>query len=131
MLAERVRRGELPPVEDRLPDEPLVVVPLEEVGEYGGSWLRMMKGTSDFHAFGRCIYEQMLRWAPHPKDGIVPGLVKEWVFSDGGKVLTIRLRKGLRRSRRAPAPLKPVGAGTFTIDRLLLPEPKGSGPIEA
>ncbi|MCZ6635565.1 MAG: ABC transporter substrate-binding protein [bacterium] len=102
MLAERVRRGELPPVEDRLPDEPLVVVPLEEVGEYGGSWLRMMKGTSDFHAFGRCIYEQMLRWAPNPKDGIVPGLVVEWAFSDGGRVLTIRLRKGLKWSDGHP-----------------------------
>ena len=36
MLRERVEAGELPPVEDRLPDEPLVVES-PEVGEYGGS----------------------------------------------------------------------------------------------
>ena len=101
-LAERVRRGELPPVVARLPDEPLVVEPYEEIGQYGGTWHRMMKGTSDFHAFGRCVYEQLLRWAPEPKDGIVPGLVKEWVFSDRGKVLTFRLRKGVKWSDGHP-----------------------------
>ena len=36
MLRERVEAGELPPVEERLPDEPLVVE-MPEVGEYGGS----------------------------------------------------------------------------------------------
>ena len=34
MLTERVERGELPPVEERLPDNPLVVKPLEEIGRY-------------------------------------------------------------------------------------------------
>src|SRR5688572_27186988 len=38
MLAERVAAGELPPVDQRLPATPLVVVPLEGVGTYGGSW---------------------------------------------------------------------------------------------
>lgn len=36
MLRERVEAGELPPVEERLPDEPLVVE-VPEVGEYGGA----------------------------------------------------------------------------------------------
>ena len=36
MLRERVEAGELPPVEERLPDEPLVV-DTPQVGEYGGS----------------------------------------------------------------------------------------------
>jgi len=102
MLAEQVARGALPPVASRLPEDPLVVVPLEEIGQYGGTWLRMMKGTSDFHAYGRCVYEQMLRWAPNPKDGIVPGLVKTWAFSDSGKTLTLHLRKGLKWSDGHP-----------------------------
>jgi len=34
MLRERVERGELPPVDERLPDEPLVVTPIEGVGRY-------------------------------------------------------------------------------------------------
>jgi peptide/nickel transport system substrate-binding protein len=32
MLAARVRAGELPPVEERLPEEPLVLNVLEELG---------------------------------------------------------------------------------------------------
>ena len=99
-LAALVERGELPPVSERLPDEPLVVTPYESIGRYGGSWLRMMKGTSDFHAYGRIVYYQMLRWAPNPRDGLVAGLVKTWVYSDGGKTLT--LRKGLRWSDGHP-----------------------------
>jgi peptide/nickel transport system substrate-binding protein len=34
MLRERVERGELPPVDERLPDEPLVLTPPEAVGRY-------------------------------------------------------------------------------------------------
>ena len=34
MLRERVERGELPPVEERLPDNPLVVTPIEQIGRY-------------------------------------------------------------------------------------------------
>jgi len=37
MLKERVAAGELPPVEERLPVEPLVVEPIEEIGQYGGT----------------------------------------------------------------------------------------------
>ena len=102
MLAKRVAKGELPPVSQRLPEEPLVLEPYEEIGQYGGTWHRMMKGTSDFHAFGRCVYEQMLRWAPDPKDGILPGLVKEWAFTENGKTLTLTLRKGLKWSDGHP-----------------------------
>jgi len=36
MLKVKVAAGELPPVEERLPENPLVVEPWEEVGKYGG-----------------------------------------------------------------------------------------------
>ena len=35
-LAELVKAGKLPPVEQRLPEKPLVVPVVEKVGEYGG-----------------------------------------------------------------------------------------------
>lgn len=108
-LAALVKKGALPPVEERLPDEPLVVVPYEEIGQYGGSWLRMMKGTSDFHAYGRCVYDQILRWAPNPRDGILPGLAKSWAYSEDGKTLTLTLRRGLKWSDGHP----------FTTDDIL------------
>src|SRR5437879_3228011 len=36
-LAQLVKDGKLPPVEQRLPTNPRVVTPLEETGQYGGS----------------------------------------------------------------------------------------------
>ena len=36
MLRVKVAAGELPPVEKRLPEEPLVIEPIEEIGQYGG-----------------------------------------------------------------------------------------------
>ena len=37
MLAELVKAGQLPPVEERLPQNPVVVQPIDEIGKYGGS----------------------------------------------------------------------------------------------
>src|SRR5215204_2407919 len=68
MLAERVASGELPPVEERLPANPMVVEPFESVGTYGGVWHRAWRGINDFHAFGRIIYDPVLRWPRDPND---------------------------------------------------------------
>jgi hypothetical protein len=40
ILRERVERGELPPVEKRLPDQPLVVPPVESIGRYDSDTVR-------------------------------------------------------------------------------------------
>ncbi len=37
MLARLVARGKLPPVEERLPENPLVLHPIESIGRYGGA----------------------------------------------------------------------------------------------
>lgn len=37
MLARLMARGRLPPVEERLPENPLVLHPLESIGRYGGT----------------------------------------------------------------------------------------------
>ena len=47
MLAELVKAGKLPPVDERLPKNPLVVPVLEAIGKYGGTMRRGFKGVSD------------------------------------------------------------------------------------
>jgi hypothetical protein len=47
-LADMVASGALPPVEERLPENPLVVLPVKSVGEYGGIWHRGWRGPADF-----------------------------------------------------------------------------------
>jgi peptide/nickel transport system substrate-binding protein len=66
MLADKVAAGDLPPVEERLPDNPRVV-PLAEgetIGVYGGIWHRAWRGVNDFHCYGRVNYDPTLRWPP-------------------------------------------------------------------
>ena len=40
LLADLVKAGKLPAVEQRLPASPRVLKPLEEIGQYGGTWRR-------------------------------------------------------------------------------------------
>ena len=42
MFSEQVKRGKLPPVSERLPENPLVIVPIEEIGTYGGTLSRAL-----------------------------------------------------------------------------------------
>src|SRR5262249_49418446 len=46
-LADLVKQGKLPPVEKRLPSEPLVLKPLKQTGRYGGTWRRGFVGPGD------------------------------------------------------------------------------------
>jgi peptide/nickel transport system substrate-binding protein len=109
MLAELVAKGELPPVEERLSKDPLVVLPIESIGQYGGTWYRGWRGIKDFHCYGRINYEPMLRWPRDPREGVQPGLAKDWKWSDGGQTLTLYLREGLKWSDGAP----------FTVDDII------------
>jgi len=109
MLQELVAAGKLPPLEERLPEDPLIVTPIDEVGQYGGTWRRAFRGVSDFHAYGRVNYEPILRWPRDPRDPVIPGIASAWEFSEDGKVLTLFLRKGIKWSDGEP----------FTTDDIL------------
>ena len=37
MLAAKVAAGTLPPLQQRLPDDPFVIVPVDEIGRHGGT----------------------------------------------------------------------------------------------
>lgn len=97
-LAELVAAGELPPVEERLPSNPMVVEPIDSVGVYGGIWHRAWRGINDFHAFGRITYDPVLRWPRNPSDPVQPGLAEAWEFNEDGTELTLYFREGLKWS---------------------------------
>src|SRR2546426_3798674 len=44
-LAELVKAGKLPPVAERIGQDPLVIKPLHEIGRYGGPWRRGLSGA--------------------------------------------------------------------------------------
>jgi peptide/nickel transport system substrate-binding protein len=101
MLAEQVKAGKLPPVEQRLPSDPLVVPVVERTGQYGGVWRRAFLGPADFNNYVRVVYDALGRFSP---DGakIEPKIAAGWQSSPDFKVWTIRLRKGARWSDGAP-----------------------------
>jgi peptide/nickel transport system substrate-binding protein len=108
-LADMVAAGDLPAVAERLPENPLVVLPVKSVGQYGGTWYRGWRGINDFHCFGRIVYDPMLRWPRDPKDPVQPGLAESWEWSADGTELTLFLRKGLKWSDGEP----------FTVDDII------------
>jgi len=101
MLAERVARGELPPVGQRLPDNPAVVEPVDAIGAYGGTWRRLAASTNDLLLTTRMGYEPLVRWDRTGKQ-VVPGLAKSWEVRDGGRTYVFQLRKGLKWSDGHP-----------------------------
>jgi peptide/nickel transport system substrate-binding protein len=108
MLTEMVKAGKLPPVEQRLPADPLVVPVVERTGQYGGVWRRAFLGPADFNNYVRVVYDALVRFSP---DGakIEPKIAAGWQSSPDFKTWTIRLRKGARWSDGAP----------FTADDIL------------
>ncbi len=89
MLAEQVKAGKLPPVEQRIPAEPMVWQPLNEIGKYGGTWRRAFTGPADGENGNRIqSSDKPLHWSA---DGskIVPCVAKGYVLSDDGKTYTL------------------------------------------
>ncbi|HMR32899.1 MAG TPA: ABC transporter substrate-binding protein, partial [Geminicoccus sp.] len=48
-LAEAVKAGKLPPLDQRLPSDPEVLKPLDSVGKYGGQLRFGLRGSSDYN----------------------------------------------------------------------------------
>jgi peptide/nickel transport system substrate-binding protein len=100
MLAEKVKDAKLPPVEMRLPPEPVVVKPIERPGSFGGVWRRAYTGLSDLVGARRILYDPLVRWSPDYK--VVPNIARKWDVSDDGKSFTFHLAKGIRWSDGQP-----------------------------
>jgi peptide/nickel transport system substrate-binding protein len=103
MLAELVKAGKLPPVVERIGQDPIVTKPVHEIGKYGGTWRRAFTGPADyFNAVRSVAGSDKLIDLDYTGDKPVPGLAKSWEFSDGGRTLTLQLRRGMRWSDGAP-----------------------------
>ena len=93
---------DLPPLAERLPEEPLVMAPQEQIGRYGGVLDALSNateaGTSDFLSVR---HVNLVRTADDLQT-IVPNVVKDWQWNDDFTELTFFLRKGHKWSDGAP-----------------------------
>ena len=102
VFKDQVKKGSLPPVTKRLPDEPLIVIPGEKIGKYGGILRGMAlsyeSGTAEILSWRQANF---VRFSDDNKT-IVPNVVKSWEWSLDYRQITFFLRKGHRWSDGEP-----------------------------
>jgi peptide/nickel transport system substrate-binding protein len=101
MLAEAVAAGDLPSVDQRLPENPMILEPYSEVGNYGGSIVQLSPDPTGVDAgFGATSGGGGTAVAARSYDlkSIVPWLAESWELSEDHTEITISLRKGVRWS---------------------------------
>ncbi len=101
MLAELVKQGKLPKVSERLPEEPLVISPLEAIGRYGGDLTVASLGPKQGWDAYPARVQGLLKLAPDLQT-IVPNIAMAFDMSADKKHLTLQLRKGMKWSDGAP-----------------------------
>lgn len=101
MLDGLVSSGELPPVEDRLPTNPLVVT-AASIGTYGGTWRMGMNGGGDNGLIVKTVaYEGLVRY-DHEWKAVQPNLAESWEVNAEATEFTFKLREGVKWSDGTP-----------------------------
>lgn len=102
MLSDLVDKGQLPPVSERLPAEPMVVKPSERIGQYGGVWRTTIMGAADNPWFFRTVNgERLLSWTPD-WSGVRENIVSEYEVLNEGRTYVLKLRRGIKWSDGKP-----------------------------
>ncbi len=108
MLKDLVAAGKLPPVDERLPANPVVIGGRDEIGVYGGE-VRMIHfdpvwGVSNYD----WMAERLLHYSDIDLRTIVPNVFESWQVSPDGKEFTIKMRKGMKWSDGEPVTTEDV-----------------------
>lgn len=102
MLAEKVKSGALPPVEERIPESPLVVTDRAAIGTYGGEIRYNSFDPVWWVACYDFVVENMLKYSDMDTSVIVPNVLESWEVTPDGKTWTFKMRKGMRWSDGEP-----------------------------
>ena len=87
---------ELPPVDQRLPDDPVVIHPYESIGKYGGTArITIWDNGQFFNTEHAVTISADMR-------NVLPNLAESFDVSEDGRVTTVRLRSGIKWSDGMP-----------------------------
>ena len=102
MLKALVDAGTLPPPNERLPKNPMVVTPLNSVGTYGGTWHSTIVGGGSLSMLFRYqAYEPLVRYTPE-WTGVIPNVAESVTSNDAATEFTFKLREGTKWSDGHP-----------------------------
>ena len=97
MLHEMVVAGELPPLDQRIPSEPMIEEVAEEIGQYGGDLNYAWKGAGDKWRLGNISVECLFRFTPDGT-GLIPNVAKGFDVNSDATEYIIYLRDGMKWS---------------------------------
>ena len=102
-LAAKVKSGDLPPVEDRLPKNPMVLdsSDLDGVGKYGGTWKRAFTGPADEQNIERISKNHMIFWNSLMTE-LRPHIAEDFESNADATKFTFHLREGMKWSDGEP-----------------------------
>jgi peptide/nickel transport system substrate-binding protein len=110
-LAALVQQGRLPPVAQRIGQDPLVIQPVHEIGKYGGTLRKAVTGGVNGDLTGHRFIPgpAALLWPDLEWKQVVPNIARGYEMSADNKVITLQLRRGMKWSDGQP----------FTADDIL------------
>ncbi|MFN7189983.1 MAG: ABC transporter substrate-binding protein, partial [Rhodospirillales bacterium] len=101
-LARMVAENRLPPLDQRLPRNPMVVTPHETVGRYGGTLRRGLRGSSDHNGILRMVGNQgLVRWNLEFTQ-VLPNVAERWDVNATATEFVFHLRQGMKWSDGKP-----------------------------
>jgi len=102
MLAAKVAAGELPPVDERLPENPVVVGGRDAIGVYGGEIRMILNGQEWFESAYDLNSERFMHYSDVDTRTIIPNALESWEASADAKEWTFKMRKGMKWSDGEP-----------------------------
>lgn len=125
-LNELVKSGKLPKVEERLPENPLVVEPNESIGQYGGTLNLVGKAMDNGHRIRTIAYDNLFNFdTTYSK--VIPNLAVGFTSNSENTEFTIQLRKGVKWSDGTPFTADDIA---FYINEIIGdPEHSGNRPL--
>jgi len=101
-LTDMIKSGEIPPIDQRLPEHPAVAAfewPGQAPGKYGGELTMLLSSAKDIRYLVTYGYAQLVAYDSHYH--LVPNVLESFDVQEG-RIFTLHLRKGHRWSDGSP-----------------------------
>jgi peptide/nickel transport system substrate-binding protein len=108
MLAAKVAAGELPPVAERLPENPVVVSGRDAIGVYGGDVRQIHNSPEWFTENYDWNSERLIQYSDYDLKTIVGNVFESWESNADATTWTIMMRKGMKWSDGEPVTTEDV-----------------------